>query len=344
MAVYTDSVILPTYLDLKNKAWTLHDAVQAFKADKKSQDKLNAVCAAWRAARVPWEQSESCLYGPAEILLLDPSLDSWPLDKGAIDNITEAGDITSSKIIDENVHGFHTIEYLIFADGNPKDVKTNALNDNEIQYLDVAVKYLRDDCIKLWTAWNGAKGISEKDQAVLNTYKDFNAGSHNFAHNFKNAITSSGVDLVTLDDAIDNIIEGCSDIADEVANQKIGAPHDLANDNKVEQAQLEVESWYSWNSIDDFAHNIISIRNSYFGGIGKTSATKSEHSISTFVASKNKALDTEITQAIEKAYNAINTGMQRPFRNNLTGTKVTAAINACTDLQVSLDKVKGLRD
>lgn len=343
LEVYTDEVILPTYGDMKDKAWTLYNAVQTFSTSR-TQPNLDAVCAAWRATRIPWEQSESCLYGPAETLDLDPSLDSWPLKKGDIDKIIAAGDITADKIMDPGVHGFHTIEYLIFSAGEPRDLAKNPLLENEVQYLKVATEYLRNDCIKLWAAWNGDNKIETKDQTVIATFDDFDPSDYNFAYNFKNAVTSSGVTLVTMDDAIDNIIEGCSGIADEVGSQKIGAPRDLALDGDLETAVLEVESWYSWNSIDDYANNIVSIRNSYFGGIGKTAANKHAHSISTFVASKNAALDSEITAAIEKAYSAINSGMQRPFRNYLTGAKVDAAIDACSELQVSLDKVKSLKD
>lgn len=342
LATYTDDVVLPTYADMKNKCWTLYDAVQAFKSSK-TQTSLNAVCAAWRATRIPWEQSESFLYGPAEILDLDPSLDSWPLKKGEIDKIISDGNISISKIQDPGVHGFHTIEYLIFVDGNPRVLSSNPITDTEIQYLDIATEYLRDDCIKLWAAWNGASNIPTKDQTVLKNYSDFNPDEYNYAYKFKNAV-SSGTNLTSKDDAIDNIVEGCSSIADEVGAQKIGAPRDLALGGNLETAVLEVESWYSWNSIDDYANNIVSIRNSYFGGIGKTASNKSANSLSVFVRSKNAALDAEITAAIDKAYTAINSDMQRPFRNYLTGAKVDAAINACMDLDASFKKIKNLRD
>ena len=343
LEVYTSDVILPTYADLKEKTWTLYNSVQTF-SNSQTQENLNAVCAAWRASRIPWEQSESCLYGPADILNLDPSLDSWPLKKGDIDKIIVAGNITTDKILDPGVHGFHTIEYLIFSDGNPKRLTTNPLSENEIQYLLVATEYLRNDCIMLWAAWNGAEDISAKDKAVINTLKDFDVNKHNFAYKFKNAISSDNLALSSMDDAIDNIIEGCAGIADEVGNQKIAAPRDLALAGDEAQAVLEVESWYSWNSIDDYANNIISIRNTYFGGLNKTASTRSENSLSYFVDHKNPGLDNEITAAIDKAYKAINEGMQRPFRNNLTGQKVDAAIDACIDLQLSFEKIKSLKD
>lgn len=349
LKVYTDDVIIPTYKDMKDKAWALYDAVQIYKDDKNNQVKLNAVCAAWRATRIPWEQSESCLYGPAEALGLDPSLDSWPLEKGDIDKIIAEGNITKDKIMKDNVRGFHTIEYLIFEGGKEKVLLENPLKDNEIEYLVTATELLRNDCLKLWASWNGSDNVSAKDKAVIDAMTDFNIDNHNFGYKFKNAISSDNLKLTTMDDAIDNIVEGCAGIADEVGAQKIGAPRDLAiaangDQEKLDQAVLEVESWYSWNSIDDYANNIVSIRNSYFGGIGKTATTKSQHSLSVFVASKNAALDAEITAAIEKAYKAINSDMQRPFRNHLTGDKVDAAMDACADLQLSLEKIKRLKD
>ena len=36
---------------------------------------------------MPWEQSEAFLFGPVDILGLDPNMDSWPLDQVAIVNI-----------------------------------------------------------------------------------------------------------------------------------------------------------------------------------------------------------------------------------------------------------------
>lgn len=348
LKVYTNDVILPTYKDMKDKAWALYEAAQSFKDNKDNpataQEKLNAVCAAWRATRIPWEQSESCLYGPAEALGLDPSLDSWPLEKGDIDKIIAEGNITKDKIMKDNVRGFHTIEYLIFLDGNPKLLTTKALSDNEIQYLITATELLRNDCLKLWAAWNGPDNVSTKDKTVIDAMTDFDINDHNFGYKFKNAISSDNLKLTTMDDAIDNIIEGCAGIADEVGAQKIGGPNDLAKGGNIDQAVLEVESWYSWNSIDDYSNNIVSIRNSYFGGIGKTSATRSQHSISVFVESKNASLDTEITAAIDKAYNAIYHDMDRPFRTYLTGNKVDAAMEACADLQLSLEKIKRLKD
>ena len=81
---YADQVVTPTYKDLKEKAWALYNAMVALQADNRNQSKVDAACTAWRTMRVPWEQSEAVLFGPAGEetgLGLDPSIDSWPLDQ-----------------------------------------------------------------------------------------------------------------------------------------------------------------------------------------------------------------------------------------------------------------------
>lgn len=330
LETYVDNVVLTTYSAMKERAWDLNVATETY-AGSPDQDNLDAVCSAWRATRIPWEQSEGFLYGPAALLSLDPSLDSWPLDKSQIDNILSSNQTISMDIIaSANVHGFHTIEYLIFEDGNPRVYSD--LSDKQIEYLRVAVEYLRDDCLKLWSSWNGEDGITGRDLERLEEL-EFEP-SYNFAYQFKNA-GKSGSSFVSQDDAIDQIIDGCIDIASEVGSQKIGGPNASGD-------VLDVESWYSWNSIDDYANNIISIRNSYFGGSGLTSAAT--NSLSAYVKAKDADLDAQVIAAVNEAYTAINSGMDRPFRNNLTGDKVDAAMEACADLETILEKIKSLRD
>ena len=73
-------------------------------------------------------------------------------------------------------------------------------------------------------------------------------------------------DIVTIgmrgdgDAAMQQIIDGCMDISDEVGTSKIGKPHTGEDKNYI-------ESPYSENSITDFYDNILSIQNSYMGGI-----------------------------------------------------------------------------
>lgn len=80
-----------------------------------------------------WEKSEAFLFGPVDALGLDPNMDSWPLDQDAIVNHLKSGNFNDllwgdgdddSKVeAAQNIRGFHTLEFLLFKDGNPR--KTN---------------------------------------------------------------------------------------------------------------------------------------------------------------------------------------------------------------------------
>ncbi len=212
-----------------------------------------------------------------------------------------------------------------------KDLEEYSMNEKWVNYLVASTSELRDDCIRLWAAWAGPSAVSGEDLARIGSnFWSANELGNGFANTIKTAGQSGNSVYLSQTQAIEEIIKnGCENIAGEVGEQKIGGPNGLAKSGKASQAVLEVESWYSWNSIKDYSDNIISIRSSYFGKKGAASAQ--EHSISSFVKSKNADLDNRIIAAINNAYNAIS-GMQAPFRNNLTGTKVDAAMDACADL------------
>lgn len=64
---------------------------------------------------------------------LDPNMDSWPLDQNAIVQILNSqnwSDLEWSEGDDEaaiesaqNVHGFHTLEFLLCKNGEPRKVQ-----------------------------------------------------------------------------------------------------------------------------------------------------------------------------------------------------------------------------
>lgn len=128
---YVDVVVLPTYKSLKEKNATLHQAVTDFK-NAPSNAAFETACEAWLDAREPWEKSEAFLFGPVDALGLDPNMDSWPLDQDAIVQILNSGnyenlnwnDNDSDDAIEaaQSVRGFHTLEFLLFKNGNPRTI------------------------------------------------------------------------------------------------------------------------------------------------------------------------------------------------------------------------------
>lgn len=132
---------------------------------------------------------------------------------------------------------------------------------------------------------------------------------------------------------IEQILDGCSDIANEVGEAKIGDPYQLYVSGRREEALYAVESWYSWHSRDDYSNNILSIRNSYFGALTNSA---SSNSMASLVAAQNADLDTRTRSAITAAYDAIQS-IPQPFRNNINSSEAVKAMDACEALRKLID-------
>lgn len=128
---YVDNVVVPTYKNLKDQNAILYQTVNAFVANP-SNDGFEACATAWMNARQPWETSEAFLFGPVATFGLDPNMDSWPLDQTAIVDIMKSqkwnslvwadGDDDAKVESAQNVRGFHTLEFLIFKNGQPRTI------------------------------------------------------------------------------------------------------------------------------------------------------------------------------------------------------------------------------
>jgi hypothetical protein len=227
-----------------------------------------------------------------------------------------------------------------------KDNESNSLTDTDkleelsmntewINYATATASELLDDCIQLWAAWNGPDGISEADLVRIGGSSFFSKpgiGSNGYATILKTAGATGTATFPSQEYAIDVILsDGFANIATEVGSAKIGTPNVLAKEGNIENAVYEVESWYSWNSITDYSDNIISIKNGYCGRRGTIHVDANSNSISAFVKTVDAGLDSEVNDAIDGAYSAIQS-MISPFRSNLTGDKVDHAIEACTAL------------
>ncbi len=168
-------------------------------------------------------------------------------------------------------------------------------------------------------------------QLLANDSKNlYNAweSSYNGGEAFKNTFKNHASPYTSPIGCIEEILDGCAEIANEVGEAKIGDPYDLYKSNKLEEALYAVESWYSWHSRDDYSNNILSVRNSYFGSLTTEIA---DASMSALVESLDPGLDARMKAAVDAAYNAI-LAIPQPFRNNIGSMEAVAAMNACTEL------------
>ena len=322
---------MPTYRDLKERNSDLYLSVVDF-GNAPSDAKFQAICDAWLAAREPWEQSEAFLFGPVADFGLDPNMDSWPLDQEAIVNTLKSqqwNDMTWSGDYDEddeaiaaaqNVRGFHTLEFLAFRDGKARTLSDAAASSTAADYVYDAsnatawAQYMRntaqllvDDVTLLCSEW---------EDSYANTFKKHNGGDF-----------TSGLSC------IEQLIDGCIDIAGEVGGAKIGEPYDLYMSGKKTEALYAVESWYSWHSRDDYTNNIYSIRNAYYGS---RDGSIHNNSLSKLVAKYDQALDQKVKQAIDLAAKTIQ-AIPQPFRNNINSAEAQKAMEACAELAEVLE-------
>jgi predicted lipoprotein len=211
-----------------------------------------------------------------------------------------------------------------------------SMNAEWINYATATASELLDDCIMLWAAWNGPNSVNGDDLTRIGGSSFFSRpgiGSNGYATILKTAGATGNTAFPSQEEAIRTILEdGFANISNEVGSAKIGEPNGFAKEGKTEDAVYAVESWYSWNSITDYSDNIISIKNGYCGRIGAIGAAVNSNSLSALTKNIDADLDDEVNAAIDGAHNAIKQGMTSPFRNNLTGDKVDAAMDACADL------------
>lgn len=366
VAQYTENSVIPTYQGMADAAVELHAACLAMYnagAGNVTTAQVEAAGQAWKQAREYWERSEAWLYGPAGDYDVDPHIDSWPLDKNALDRLlANAGEM--AKMDTEGVYissqdygllGFHALEYMLFAlegTGMSQTSKPHAANytAQELSYITGVSGDLRNQCIILEAAWRGEQNISLAKQKILDDVRSLTGISQNneyyrlalndlanglcYANEMNTPVEGSGSDFVNyLEAAQTMIVDGIQNIANEVGNVKIGNPTGQGLSDDTQYDPDYIESPYSLNSINDFKGNIISIEYAYCGlqsskeyNNGEMLVKPVSYSLSTYVASLNADLDNRVRAAIDKAYNSIGE-MREPFAFTCNRNGAYATVN-----------------
>jgi len=203
--------------------------------------------------------------------------------------------------------------------GNIDDaIEISAANlGNWTRYADITARLLQQDAENLRKSWVESY---EGGKPFADIFKEHNTTAYSSAGN-----------------CIEQIIDGCSDIANEVGTAKIGDPLELWLNGSTQQALYAVESWFSWHSREDYANNIISIRNSYYGSLDNEIAPAS---MSALVASVDPQLDRDVKERIALAQTAIM-AIPAPFRNNINSSQTQTAMTACANLdQILTNRLK----
>ena len=335
---YVNGVVIPTYRSLADEAVELATLCEELRQNP-SQSKVDECCESWISARKYWELSEAFLFGAAADYNIDPHIDSWPLQKSQLDNIL-ANDALIDALDEDGAGadafatlgygllGFHAVEYVLFRDGAPR--KVSEISEAELIYNAAVAQDLANQTIRLEASWAGLANISSAKQNRLEEFEL--EPSFNYGENMITAGMTGNTLYKTQLAAMEQILTGASDISDEVGNTKITDPVNSGN-------VLDVESWYSWNSIADFTDNIRSVRNAYYGSLD---GSVGNNSMAAYVNKVNSSLDSNVRKAIDNAINEISS-MPAPFRNHLTKAETQKAVDACNTLLDALDAaIEGL--
>ena len=314
-----NNVIIPTYTDLANDVEDLEKTLNGLTTSTITQAQIDKACTDFKKARQHWERSEAFLMGAASDFSIDPTIDSWPLDRKELLDYFKGG--MKAQIEDESsILGFHALEFILFRNGQNRKVAELQGNDtyknfegvsgaDELKYAQQVCKLLKERCFQLQVAWEGktsanANRVSVVEKAGLDygTEKGLSYGD-----NLVNAgVSGKNSTFPNIQAAISQVLsnnEGsCLAIANEVGSAKILNPFqngDIAY----------VESPYSYNSITDFQDNIRSIRNVWYGS---TDGNAASISFNNFFSSVNPTLNTAVVNAFTNAINAIG-NMPAPF-------------------------------
>ena len=355
---YVPNVIYNIYGKLADSSEELYKQISALKAsDTFTQAQIDLICQTFLEARKWWEQSEAFLYGAATNYGIDPHIDSWPLDKDklakSLANAETIADLDKegAGAVDEigaASLGFHGIEFIFFRNGKNRSIEAlNGIEDDasfagrnisgksEIIFATAVAEDLRNYCFELQAAWDPdcpeERVTLVEDQLELNTIMDSgltygenllmtgNAGST--YRNWQESVSSI-------------LVAGCSNIANEVANTKIGTAHYVSSS---EYNPDYIESPYSKKSYEDFKDNILSIQYSLYGAQGAESACSA--SIMAFLKKNGWTKASNLETALSSAIKALDVAMAKgAFVDNPTSEEAEQCIVKINALDALLNE------
>ena len=207
---------------------------------------------------------------------------------------------------------------------------------NWYAYMTEVARLLDRDASDLYDYWN----------------VEYNNSGHSYAEIFKNHNVSGYFQTAAL--CVQQIIDGCYDIANEVGDAKIGDPYDMYVSGDTQGALYAVESWFSWHSREDYSNNIISIYSAIAGSrdvvvtsdqLNLESSTVAENSVYNVLKNNGYGeLADQAMQAIKNAHDAI-LAIPAPFRSHINSQEALDAQEACLELATLLqNQLRGVFD
>jgi putative iron-regulated protein len=283
---FTNKTALPQYDSLVNAATSLNNAIVNLSTNTTDAN-LQVAQVSWKHIRTVWEQCEGFLIGPVESFDYDPNTDTWPTDHTQMDSLLSSNyplAVSDLPSLQQNLRGYHPIEYLIFRNGEYSARTAASFTPRELQYLSsLSSDILNNNVQNLLFSWTSAP--VNYAQSILTAGTASNTVYPTKLSFFLNIIGDNGMAGI------------CNEVGEQDADGKMYAPF-INRDSTI------TESPYSDNSLIDFKNNIIGLQNVYMGlngGLG----------LKDLVAAKNKSLDNQIQAQITAAVNSFDNITER---------------------------------
>lgn len=309
-----------------------------------TQSQINAACEAFKNARREWERSEAFLYGSASDNNIDPHIDSWPLDHEELVSVLKDSKliagfksenpeefVSSNNEKFQSVLGFHGMEFVLFRNGQNRTVAALQTNEkeesmtsvkgiDELAFLAAVAGDVKNMTALLEYTWMGDAASNETKSVLQNNSYVFNSLRNNgFA---ANGTMCFGQHLLTpaqntgyhsWPGTINQIfVGGCSNICNEVQEQKLGQAWRVANGlgGTTEEGDAEsinyIESPYSHRSFVDYKDNIYSIKNTLYGTRNVDATTPESNSIMALLQSLNYSGYSDLQNALTEALKSLD--------------------------------------
>ena len=334
------AIVYANYSDALTRAQELKIKVDAFVANP-SQAGLDEARDAWKAARLPYGQTEVYRFsaGPID----DDNgpeglLNSWPLDEKFIDyvqgqpNVGLINDVTNVPVLSKSVIeamneqagetniscGYHAIEFMLWGQdfnaagpGNRPYTDfvsggTAANQARRAQYLQICTDLIIDHLQYLVDAWapNGS----------------------NYRHDFENGNT---------DQALTKILQGMGSLAKgELAGERLEVAYDT-------QLQEDEHSCFSDNTTNDVRMNMLGIMNVFMGTYTRIDgSTITGTGIYELIKAKDEDLGEELEEDdIDGCMDACN-DILAPFDQQILASNPTGR----QTVKTAIDRLKVLGD
>ena len=336
-ANYVQNTVIATYKKLADDCEELLDMAE----DLQSQAQLEQLCNQWKVARQDWELSESFLFGAASGYGIDPHIDTWPFAEASFINLmskhnpasseADAEVVTHTIATSQNFTGFHALEYVIFRNGQTRQLTD--ITADEMFFIKAVAADLYLSACRLEVAWAG-DAAQQKRIALLE--EEELTPEDNFGREFTDAGKPGSRWKSALEASV-QIIEGCIDIVGEVADSKIASAY--TGDDVT-----YIESPHAYNSVQDFYDNIRGVKQALYGGLSTIDATTpAPKSLMSYclTACPNEANAT--MAALDNALATISK-MKKPFVLNYTDATAGNAIEALHQLDDKLGALKAKLD